>query len=233
LAELERQARGGGDTLEEKPVAKKLAKSKSAKAKQNEPPEVEPETKVKRIELPDDLQGWLQDDWMHAWIVSEPQLSGANLSPYFYFSRDGLSTIAASASRMTPVAQQILQKLIHESEAQRNLGLKEAADLGQADAAAVFEALVERVKLDEKSDGAALTTLLGYCEARQEHLAEMVSVLKRMSLNDIPIGVTSSVLRVTKDTPVSKQALQLLESWADQDEFTRLKQSATNALKRR
>ncbi len=122
--------------------------------------------KGKQVATDPDIEAWLSDAWLKDWLASEPSLGGEDLRPYFYFSRDKLLPISSAAQRLSPQAQEVLQKLIHESEAMRRNALKDAAQLGPADAAAIFEELAERVRSmdDLTGDDSPLSRLFDWAE---------------------------------------------------------------------
>jgi len=67
---------------------------------------------------------WIQDQWILQWLTSEPSLSGEDLRPYFYFSREKLSDISSITKRLSPEAQEIIIDLSSPSEAVRNNAFK-------------------------------------------------------------------------------------------------------------
>ncbi len=235
IAELERRIREE-DTAEyqipakSRKSTKKKPKGKSANEKESE----EPPEQVVKIDLPKDLEAWLTDEWMSNWLQSEPQLADVDLRPYFYFSRDRLGSLAGAASRMTPAAQKVLQELFHASDAQKIVGLRDTAKLSPADASAVFEAIMERVELEEdlRAEKSPLSTLVDYCEVRKELLGELLSVISRLPNEQLPIVLPMKLVSITNGTSSAPQLKQLLETWKGQDTNNQLSTAASNALSR-
>src|SRR5262249_33723685 len=97
-------------------------------------------------EIPPEFQTWLSDSWMGDWLASDPPLASTDLRPYFFFSRDTLGPLGASIRRLSPAAQEALNHMLHDSDAQRAVAIKNAAKLSPSDAAAVFEALVAQME---------------------------------------------------------------------------------------
>ena len=95
------------------------------------------------------MQAWLSDPVLKEWIEFEPRLRETDLRPYFFFSRDLLGAISGSAQRMSRQAQEILAKILNESEAVRRTALKNAAQLSEMDAASVLEGISSRVRQEE------------------------------------------------------------------------------------
>ena len=185
-------------------------------------------------ELPNDLKTWLTDNWMKDWLASEPRLAGKDLRPYFYFSRDRLGPMAGAASRMTPTAQDVLRKLLHQSEAQRMVGLKRAEPLSPADASAVFDAIVERVEQEEDFNAgeSALPPLVDFCSKRSELAPQLLTFLGRLPTEQLSVGLPMRVVGAINDSPAAGQGRTLLSEWSIQTANSGLAQAAKNALER-
>ena len=87
-------------------------------------------------ELPGEFQLWLSDPWTRDWLALEPLLCATkqvDLRPYFFFSRDQLGRLGAEIQRLSPMAQETLNQLLHESEAVRGVALKNAPSLSPSD----------------------------------------------------------------------------------------------------
>ena len=100
----------------------------------------------------------------------EPSLAGEDLRPYFFFSRDNLGLLGTAGQRLSLAARRVLDKIKSASEALRVTGVKELQTLGEADANAVFEALIERAKREEDL-GADTASLKPMIDAAQERPA--------------------------------------------------------------
>ena len=135
---------------------------------------------------------------------------------------------------MTPAAQKVLQELFHASDAQKIVGLRDTAKLSPADASAVFEAIMERVELEEdlRAEKSPLSTLVDYCEVRKELLGELLSVISRLPNEQLPIVLPMRLVSITNGTSSAPQLKQLLETWKGQDTNNQLSTAASNALSR-
>jgi len=227
LQQLEGQATG---TTGPQPPKKKARKSSSKTESGDGDVEEQREAPL----LPAELQAWLGDAWMKDWLSSAPSLCEDDLRPYFYFSRDRLGPMASAARRMTPAAQQVLQRLLHESEGQRVVALREAEQLSPADAAAVYEALTERVEQEDDVSGerSALPRIIEFCEKRKELLPQLLSLLGRLPLDQMPVSVPMKLAGMVEGHPALAQAKQLLTNWNQQTAVDSIAKTAGNALKR-
>ena len=135
------------------------------------PPALETQRKppVKKLKKPEPVQLsaeftlWTSDPWIREWLSVEPSLAGEDLRPDFFFSRDNLGLLGTAGQRLSMAARRALDKIKSSSEALRIAGLKELKALGEADANAVFEALIERAKREEDlgADNASLRPMTG------------------------------------------------------------------------
>src|ERR1035441_6802998 len=104
-----------------------------------------------------------------------------DLRPYFFFSRDQLGRLGAEIQRLSPMAQETLNQLLHESEAVRGVALKNAPSLSPSDAAAVFEALTNRSSQEDDlgEEHSAFNRLFDLAATRPELRGQMIHFLGR------------------------------------------------------
>jgi hypothetical protein len=179
-------------------------------------------------------EGWLTDAWLRDWLQSEPGLADTDLRPYFYFSRDSLSSLGRAAQRMSPLAQQALRELTSDSDSQRRGALQKAKELNQSEAASVFEALCERVRLDEDlgADNSVLNRSFEWAGSRPELFSELVTLLDSLPVSSVPPSTAPRILTLANRDPAKVTlARSLLQRWSQGEEST-LKRSAGQTLKR-
>lgn len=166
-------------------------------------------------ELSAELKPFLEDSWILEWLKSEPKISGEDLQPYFYFSRDKLAITAVNLQRMTPKAQDVLAKLLSSSKAVQNNGAKDLGAVSAGEAASVFEALTQKVRQEEDSsvDNSSFKTLFAVCRARPELQSQIISFLTSFPENGLPLSVVPQCESLLTET--APQALSsLLEKWS-------------------
>ena len=165
--------------------------------------------------LPADVQPWLADSWMRAWIGSEPALSGTDLRPYFYIAHDKVGALQGAQTRLSPAAREILNKLLDNGLATQELGLRESEKLGGPDATAVFDSLAQRIRqaesLDEKSPQ---KVLFGLMAKRPELIPQLVALYSSLPDTKITLATTTSLYAITKDTSSGPAAQKLLQRWS-------------------
>ncbi len=179
-----------------------------------------------------DIEAWISDAWLQDWLATEPRLAGEDLRPYFFFSRDKLMPISSAAQRLSPQAQEVLQKLIHESEAVRRTGLKEAVQLPPADAAAIFEELAQRARStdDLAGDDSPLNRLFDWSEVRKELVSQLVMLVDGLPDRVIPLSAVPRFVQVCEGTPSEPALWLVVGRWAQSTENAKLKTAANNRL---
>jgi predicted KAP-like P-loop ATPase len=210
LAALESKARAkpGGDTEAEEDTVGKA----DGVAKKGDEPKKSP---LPRVEIPPEFQTWLADPWMNDWLTSEPPLAGVDLRPYFFFSRDTLGPLGASVRRLSPAAQEALNHMLQESDAQRAVAIKNAGKLSPSDAAAVFEALVAQMERQEDlgDEKSLLWRAFSWAEARTELRGQLVTALARLPERSVPPAVPPRLAKFTQGTESEAHAKQLFGKW--------------------
>jgi hypothetical protein len=171
---------------------------------------------------------------MRSWLVSEPQLAGTDLRPYFYFSRDILGPLGGAVRRLSPYAQEVLQKLLHDSEAQRRVARKEAAKLSPADAAAVLEALCDRVGREDAPDleRPPLASLFVLADAVTDLRGQVVTFFSQLPEPRIPLGLPMKLAGLASGSALIPATRQVLERWAAGKANAPLAGAAKAAIKR-
>lgn len=157
---------------------------------------------------------WLADEWMVAWLASDPPLADADLRPYFYIAHDKVGALDGSRLRLTPAATEVLNRLLDTGQATRQLGLKEAMALSDPDATAVFEALAQRLRQAETLDAASpQKVLVDLARGRPDLIPQLVALYIALPETKLT-AVTPVLLReATAGTPSEAAALETLRRW--------------------
>lgn len=166
--------------------------------------------------LTSEQQAYLQDDWLGAWLISEPSLKGQNLQPYFYFSRDKLSVTGVNLQRMSPQAQEIFEKLLNDAEVIRASALKEVTGINVADASGIFEALTEKITQQDNHSGESplLKRLIEFCEKRPELISQLIAYCDKLPEQSLPIGIITWLVSTTESGPYHPSAMAIIEKWS-------------------
>ncbi|HEX7362455.1 MAG TPA: P-loop NTPase fold protein [Bryobacteraceae bacterium] len=199
---------------------------------QRKPP-VKKLKKPEPVELSAEFTLWTSDPWIREWLSVEPSLAGEDLRPYFFFSRDNLGLLGTAGQRLSMAARRALDKIKSSSEALRITGLKELKALGEADANAVFEALIERAKREEDlgADNASLRSMIEASVERPALLPQLIAAVKNLPEKALPIWATVDIQNACKKHPEASKAFQeILAAWAKSTANPILAQAAKGLL---
>jgi hypothetical protein len=189
--------------------------------------------KVLAPTLPANVQTWIEDSFVGGWLLLEPRLAKIDLRPYFYFSRDILGAIGGAAKRLSPRAQDVLIKLINDSEAIKGNALKDAKNLDSSEAASIFEELAERIRKDDdlSKKSSPLNLMVSWVGVRPELINEFLILLQQLPEAVLPFSILPKVKKLTKDTPSQATATTLMERWSKSSVNPQLQKAAIVALR--
>jgi KAP family P-loop domain len=168
------------------------------------------------VQLPQPVSMWISDSWMKDWLKSQPSLADEDLQPYFFFSRDTLQgALNTALQRMTPHAQEMLSKLLQESEAVRNSALKKAGELSLGDAAAVFQALTEKVREEEDlgDELSAFNRLYDWVNSRPELFNQFVAFVRELPEMLLPPTIALRLEKLGKEREAIELVKELFQQW--------------------
>lgn len=178
---------------------------------------------------------WLSDAWVCEWLALAPGLTGVDLRPYFFFSRDTLGTLGVAVQRLSPAAQEVLSELFSDSEAQRNLALDKTARLTQSEVSSLFNALAERSRR-EADPGDERSAMFRLCDLATRHAyvaAPLIAFLAAVPDLRIPLAVVSKIRALSATPETQSTVLELLTRWSQSSGNSRLAAAARSALQRR
>jgi predicted KAP-like P-loop ATPase len=201
--------------------------------------EIQKKPPVKKLKKPDPVELtpeftlWTSDPWIREWLSVEPALADMDLRPYFFFSRDNLGLLGTSGQRLSLAARKVLDKIKSASEALRVAGLKELKTLPEADANAVFEALIERVKREEDlgADTASLKPMIDAAQERPALLSQLIGAVKNLPEKALPVWAPVSIQNACKDHPDAQKAFgEILTTWSKSSANPTLASAASTTL---
>lgn len=175
-----------------------------------------PSTSKTTPKLDGEFQLWLSQPWIDGWLQMEPQLSGIDLRPYFFFSRDLLSSsLGIETNRMSQAAQEILTALLNESQAVRENALKKLENLSLGDIASLFENLSQRAQQEEEfgKNNQAFQRLFDLTKSRKEIRSEFILFLNRLPESAIQAVVVLQLLGLYENNQIEPAVIELLEKW--------------------
>jgi hypothetical protein len=175
---------------------------------------------VERQEDDDDapavVQPWLADTWMRNWLGSDPALAAIDLRPYFYIAHDSTRTgaLEGTATRLSPAAADVLNKLLAPGEVTKTMGLQRSANLSSVDATAVFQNLAARLRQAEALDATSPQAILfKFVQYRPELVPQLITLYGSLREAKVPVSVPTLFFPVTKGTASEAAGIALLEQW--------------------
>jgi len=157
---------------------------------------------------------WLADPWMRQWLSAEPVLAGVDLRPYFFVAQSRLGAIEQSASRLSPVAREVLVQLLDPGKATQQQGLKMIDGLSDADTTALLEALSERLRQAEDEEAKQLqSVLLNVAEQKPSLLPQAVAVLQDLPTSRIAPATAMKLVGVAKSADRMNLAITAITGW--------------------
>lgn len=167
-------------------------------------------------ELPIDVQTWLADSWMRTWITAEPSIADIDLRPYYYIAHDIVGSLDASPLRLSPVAEDVLHKLLSPGPTTQQIGLTRSINLSAPDATAVFHGVALRVRqaelLDERSPQRVLFKLV---EKRPELAPQIVALYNDLPTTKLTASTPPLLWELVKGTPSEGAARATIQRWSD------------------
>lgn len=187
-----------------------------------------------KIQINETINTWKEDNWTVEWLKTEPYLKDIDLRLYFFFSRDTLGALNISIQRMTPKAQEILSKILHESEANQNLGFAESKGLNDAEAATIFEALSERAKqeTDLGAESSSFKKIINLVEVRIELFSQYIAFIGDIPISKVPFSIIPKFVALAKDPSQITLVKTTLNKWAEYNPSSRLAKAAKKELTR-
>jgi predicted KAP-like P-loop ATPase len=172
-----------------------------------------------------EAQALIADAALRSWLTLDPPLSGEDLQPYFYFSRDRIE-ITAPGRRLPRHLQELLAPITSESAAHRSGAQKAAVELPEAELRQFYEALGERFTRVPAPEVAE--SLIEIAAGREEVMPLLLSTLAATP----PVRLTRATIFQFGAKVGLEQSRPLLERWMEQTEAPLAAQAAKTTLTR-
>lgn len=184
--------------------------------------------------LPPEAALWVADDWMQAWLDTEPLLGDLDLAPYIHFARERLTGEVTATQRMSPKARETLNLLLSPSRAVRDTAAEGISKLGSTEAVAVLEALAERVRASDTPAEVLeqFPGILTLVSARSELASEFAAMVRSLPVSRVTPGMPNRLLLAASTMSADAQTVirSVIEGWQHQDKNQSLAVAARLAL---
>jgi hypothetical protein len=206
-------AEAATDAVADDAVAEAAPRSR-AKPKETKPAAVE--RHEDDADAPAVVQPWLADTWMRNWLGSDPALAAIDLRPYFYIAHDSTRTgaLEGTATRLSPAAADVLNKLLAPGDVTKTMGLQRSANLNSVDATAVFQNLAARLRQAEALDATSPQAILfKFVQYRPELVPQLITLYGSLREAKVPVSVPTLFYPVVKGTASEAAGIAMLEQW--------------------
>ena len=162
----------------------------------------------------DKLKIWREDNWFLNWCKIDPKLSEENLNTYFYFTRTSLDEkISRISSFLSPEAQEILEQLLSKSDVKIQQAIKSVANISDADAAAILEAMNSSMVSETTIAKELMKSFLLFGQQRTELTNDTLSYLQSLSGSQINLGCISYIAEYANKMNKKVEILDIASKW--------------------
>ena len=162
----------------------------------------------------DKLKIWREDNWFSNWCKIDPKLSEENLNTYFYFTRTSLDEkISRISSFLSPESQEILEQLLSKSDVKIQQAIKSVANISDADAAAILEAMNSSMVSETTIAKELMKSFLLFAQQRTELTNDTLSYLQSLSGSQINLGCISYIAEYANKMNKKVEILDIASKW--------------------
>ena len=200
----------------------KTSKAQKTKVKEEKPPELDAE-----------FQDWLGDEWFRRWIADDPVLTGVDLRPYFYISRETFGSSGMGQLRMSSVARKVLNLLVSGSEIKVKQALPLFKTLPTQETNEMIDMLCQRARESEHHSGLAsiAAVLVNIVNVRPEYSRQILATLSGLPDSTLSAGIPLLVAGLKKSVPDrSSEIDELLRNWSKSTANKSLASAAASAI---
>lgn len=179
--------------------------------------------------LPNEMAKWLERDWLKRWFQLEPKLADEDLRPYVFVARDKrLLTSAAVQGGL----EALISKL-SGSQFEIRAAESEVKMLSATDAGILFNGLRERVLSvgSFKTGPQGMNGLAIVAKHHPHYQGELVALLESLDHIDLGLWALKGWNESITDVQARCKLIEVMRSWAEQNDNTILKAGAQSAIK--
>lgn len=212
-------------------IAELEKRAKKSKGTDPEPNEGKGSGKLKAVANSGDVNDWEKSDWISKWAAIDPPLTGVDLRPYIFVTRDKRSSLMGqvAVSHLEALVDKLMGPPLQIRQATTK---KEIVGLAEVDAENVFDALRDQIiQADDFSDQpkgvVGLIELVKQRPALQKRLIEFIRSLPTSKLG---MWAPAPWHECLKDTNAIQGLDAILRGWSQQIENENLQKAAQRVL---
>ena len=183
-------------------------------------------TEIREIEgaesnedLKESVSIWLTDKWLTNWVKSSPKLSGIDLRPYFFFSRDILYSFTSDITNLSPEATEIINLIMSESDVETRLGLEKVQNLNDLEVSGIFSSISELAKTEESKQkrSSILKRLCSLVNKRKELIPDLIEFVKKIPEKQLSAAIVPQLRDAVKESSLESAIHEVLDQWSKSD----------------
>ncbi|MDN3219701.1 Qat anti-phage system ATPase QatA [Pseudomonas nunensis] len=212
-------------------IAELEKRTKKSKGTASESEEGKGSGKLKAVASSGDVHDWEKSDWISNWAAIDPALTGVDLRPYIFVTRDKRSSLMGqvAVSHLEALVDKLMGPALQIRQAATK---KDIVALAEVDAENVFDALRDRIiQADEYSNQPkgvpGLIELVKQRPALQKRLVEFVRSLPTPKLG---MWAPAPWHESLKDTNAIQGLEGILRGWSQQVENETLQKASKRVL---
>ena len=161
-----------------------------------------------------ELKLWKDDSWVLNWIKLEPKLENVDLRPYFYFSRESLSSqLNLGQYRLSPQAEKVLTDLLSGAESQRKSALKSASIINDSEANIILDKLCDKVLSDSEINIKLFRSLLEWGASKEFLFTGTISCLNKITGNQLKFSHMPRIKQFMDATNKKQEIMEIINRW--------------------
>lgn len=179
--------------------------------------------------LPTEAEEWAKNEWSKGWAAIDPPLSGVDLRPYVFVTRDKRSSLGGlvAASHLEGLVEKLMGPLMMVRGA-----AAEIAKLTGPEPEEVFEAIRGRILQEDNftSKPKGVDGLVRLVEAFPVLQRRLLDFIRELPVNKIGTWAASSWGNCFPDPAISTEFKAVVRSWTEQTENSVLQRAALGII---
>jgi hypothetical protein len=164
------------------------------------------------------LKTWQEDSWISEWLSGiEPKLSGIDLRPYFYFSRESQKNISFNKSQnLGQVAIKIIQQLLSGNDVSRKEAIKKSALVSDFEASSILSELTVKIESTTAIEKSLFQSVIEWGTSRPELHVDVIAILERLPVSKIKSSFIPLITPFANRLIDKAKIIELLSKWESQ-----------------
>ena len=162
----------------------------------------------------ENLKIWKEDIWVQNWCKLSPKLANEDLTLYFYFTRTSLDErLNYISAKLSPDAQEILDKLLSKSDIQIRSALKKAEIISDSEAVKILETIFNAMMTDANIEKEKFSAFISWAGSRETLYSEACAHLKSLKGQQISMGFVPLIVGFAQKSNKKIEVKEIADSW--------------------